>query len=29
MLGIIADILRCLKDIKSFEKTKSLYPNND
>lgn len=29
MLGIIADILRCFKDIKSFEKTKSLYPNND
>ena len=29
MLGIIADILKCFKDIKSFEKTKSLYPNND
>lgn len=29
MLGIIADILRCFRDIKAFEKTKSLYPDND
>jgi hypothetical protein len=29
MLGIVADILRCFRDIKAFEKTKSLYPDND
>lgn len=29
MLGIIANILRCFRDIKAFEKTKSLYPDND
>ena len=29
MLSIIADILRCFRDIKAFEKTKSLYPDND
>jgi len=27
MLGIVADILRCFRDIKAFEKTKSLYPD--
>ena len=29
MLGIVADILRCFRDIRAFEKTKSLYPDND
>lgn len=29
MLIIIADILRCFRDIRAFEKTKSLYPDND
>lgn len=29
MLGIVADILRCFKDIRAFEKTKSLYPDDD
>lgn len=29
MLSIVADILRCFRDIKAFEKTKSLYPDND
>lgn len=29
MLGIVADILRCFKDIRAFERTKSLYPDDD
>ena len=28
MLGIVADILRCFRYIKAFEKTKSLYPDD-
>jgi len=29
MLGIVADILRCFRDIRAFEQIKSLYPDND
>lgn len=29
MLRIVADIIRCFRDIRAFEKTKSLYPDND